>query len=140
MYMATTSASIFEEDDMVFNKSGGSVKSAGFTVNSILMQKGGAALVTRNTGLQTGGGNVADLFKDLAVPAGLANFNRQQFGGDIQDSKIQNKDEPISNELHEKLLKMVEVDKVSKPRKTRRSNIESAGKTKKHRPMPSSSV
>jgi hypothetical protein len=134
MYMATTSASIFEEDDMVFNKSGGSVQSAGFTVNSILMQKGEPALVTRNSGLQTGGGSVADLFKDLAVPAGLAHFNRKQLGGDVQSSKVHNIDETISNDLHEKLLKMVEVGNFSKPRKSRRTNPVSSIKTKKQKP------
>lgn len=131
--MATPS--IFEEDDMVFNKSNGTVQSAGFTVNSILMQKGEPALITKNYGLQTGGGSVSDLFKDLAVPAGLAQFNRKQFGGDVHESKIQKTrdPEPISDDLHEKLLKMVELEGGSKPRKTRRANAASSGKTKKQK-------
>jgi hypothetical protein len=131
--MATPS--IFEEDDMVFNKSNGTVQSAGFTVNSILMQKGEPALITKNYGLQTGGGSVSDLFKDLAVPAGLAQFNRKQFGGDVHESKIQKtRDaEPISDDLHEKLLKMVELDSGSRVKKTRRTNATSSGKTKKQK-------
>jgi hypothetical protein len=131
--MATPS--IFEEDDMVFNKSNGTVQSAGFTVNSILMQKGEPALITKNYGLQTGGGSVSDLFKDLAVPAGLAQFNRKQLGGDVHESKIQNTrdPEPISDDLHEKLLEMVELEGGSKPRKTRRTNNKVSGKTKKQK-------
>jgi hypothetical protein len=129
--MATTS--IFEDDDMIFNKSEGKIQSAGFTVNSILMQKGEPALITKNTGLKIGGGNVSDLFKDLAVPAGLAQFNRKQFGGETQYFNIKNHDETIGNDLHERLLKMVEVDSGSKPKKTRRSNIVSSSKTKKSR-------
>ncbi len=131
--MATPS--IFEEDDMVFNKSDGKIHSAGFTVNSILMQKGEPALITRNSTLQTGGRSVSDLFKDLAVPAGLAQFTRKQFGGDAHDSKIQNtKDpQPISDELHEKLLKMVELEGGSKVKKTRRANAASSSKTKKQK-------
>jgi hypothetical protein len=132
--MATPS--IFEEDDMVFNKSNGTVQSAGFTVNSILMQKGEPALITKNYGTQTGGGgNVSDLFKDLAVPAGLAQFTRKQFGGDVHESKIQkNVDpEPISDDLHEKLLKMVELEGGSRVKKTRRINARSSSKTKKQK-------
>jgi hypothetical protein len=133
MYMTTTS--IFEEDDMVFNKSDGKIHSAGFTIDSILMQKGEPALITRNSSAQTGGGNFSDIFKDLAVPAGLAQFTRKQFGGDVHDSKIQNiKDpEPIGEDIHEKLLKMVEVEGGSRPRKTRRSNNKVSGKTKKQK-------
>ena len=131
MYMATPS--IFEEDDMVFNKSDGKIHSAGFTVDSILMQKGEPALITRNSGSQTGGGNFSDLFKDLAVPAGLAQFTRKQLGGEAHDSKIQNtKDpEPIGDDIHEKLLKMVEVEGGTKIRKTRRTNLEKKNKTHK---------
>jgi len=129
--MATPS--IFEEDDMVFNKSDGKIHSAGFTVDSILMQKGEPALITRNSGSQTGGGNFSDLFKDLAVPAGLAQFTRKQLGGEAHDSKIQNtKDpEPIGDDIHEKLLKMVEVEGGTKIRKTRRTNLEKKNKTHK---------
>ena len=129
--MATPS--IFEEDDMVFNKSDGKIHSAGFTVDSILMQKGEPALITRNSGSQTGGGNFSDLFKDLAVPAGLAQFTRKQLGGEAHDSKIQNtKDpEPIGDDIHEKLLKMVEVEGGTKIRKTRPTNLEKKNKTHK---------
>ena len=131
MYMATPS--IFEEDDMVYNKSDGKIHSAGFTIDSILMQKGEPALITRNSGSQTGGGNFSDLFKDLAVPAGLAQFTRKQLGGEAHDSKIQNtKDpEPIGDDIHEKLLKMVEVEGGTKIRKTRRTNLEKKNKTHK---------
>lgn len=133
MYMTTPS--IFEEDDMVFNKSDGKIHSAGFTVDSILMQKGEPALITRNSSSQTGGGNFSDIFKDLVVPAGLAQFTRKQFGGNVHDSKIQNtKDpDPIGEDIHEKLLKMVEVEGGTRVRKTRRTNVVSTGKTKKQK-------
>ena len=134
MYMAETS--IFEDDDMVFNKVDGKIQSAGFTVDSILMQKGEPALITRNTGIQTGGRSVSDLFKDLAVPSGLAQFSRKQFGGDNAATKIQNneRDNIVSDDIYERLLKMVELEAGAKPRKTRRApSATSSGKTKKHR-------
>ena len=125
---------IMDDDELVFNKSDGKIHSAGFTVNSILLQKGEPALITRNLGAQSGGGSVADLFKDLAVPAGLVSFTRKQFGGDVQQSKIQNDDTVVSDDIHEKLLKMVEVEGGSKKlRKTRRTTMKSSGKTKKQK-------
>ena len=126
---------IIQDHELVFNKSGGKIQSAGFTVDSILLQKGEPALHTRNSGEQRGGGNVADLFKDLAVPAGLFSFNRKQFGGEDQ-SRIQNDDAIISDDVHEKLLKMVEVEGGRRPRKTRRTNNASSGKTKKQKLSP----
>lgn len=122
---------IIQDHDLVFNKSGGKIQSAGFTVESILLQKGEPALITRNLGAQSGGGSVADLFKDLAVPAGLVTFTRKQFGG---ESRIQNDDIVIGDDIHEKLLKMVEVEGGSKKqRKTRRSNLDSNKKTRKQK-------
>lgn len=131
MYMAEQH--IIQDHELVFNKSGGKIQSAGFTVDSILLQKGEPALYTRNLGAQCGGGSVADLFKDLAVPAGLVSFTRKQSGGDEQ-SRVQNDDSVVSNDVYEKLLKMVEVEGgAKKPRKTRRTNITSNGKTKKQK-------
>uniref|UniRef100_A0A6C0K0T4 Uncharacterized protein n=1 Tax=viral metagenome TaxID=1070528 RepID=A0A6C0K0T4_9ZZZZ len=122
---------IIQDHDLVFNKSGGKIQSAGFTVESILLQKGEPALITRNLGLQRGGGSVADLFKDLAVPAGLVSFTRKQFGG---ESRIQNDDTVIGDDVYEKLLKMVEVEGgAKKQRKTRRANGKTNGKTKKQK-------
>jgi hypothetical protein len=97
------------------------------------MQKGEPALITRNTGPQNGGGNVADLFKDLAVPAGLAHFNKKWFGGYSQQPIFQNSDKVISEDIHDKLLKMVEVDGGSKPKKTRRTRDVIKKGTKKMR-------
>ena len=132
MYMAEEH--IIQDHELVFNMSGGKIQSGGFTVESILLQKGEPALHTRNFGAQRGGsGSVADLFKDLAVPAGLASFSRKQFGGDDQ-GRIQNDDSVIDDDVHEKLLKMVEVDGgAKKSRKTRRANIAANKKTKKQK-------
>jgi len=129
MYMAEQN--IIQDHELVFNNSGGKIQSAGFTVDSILLQKGEPALITRNFGLQSGGGNVADLFKDLAVPAGLVSFNRKQYSDNAQ-SRVQNDDKVVSDDVYEKLLKMVEVGG-KKPRKTRRANLMSISKTKKQR-------
>jgi hypothetical protein len=126
---------ILNDDDMVFKKIDGKIQSAGFSVNSILMQKGDPLLITKNYGLQTGGGKtVSDLFKDLAVPAGLLQFKEKQFGGKIEESKIKNNDEIISDDIHDKLLRMVEVNGEIKQKKTRRTlSIPKNSKTKKQK-------
>ena len=141
MYMDNTNKNtesyVLDDDDMVFNKLDGKIQSTGFSVNSILMQKGEPLLITKNSGLQLGGGKtVSDLFKDLAVPAGLVHFKEKQFGGKIEESKIKNNDETISDDIHEKLLRMVEVNGEAKPKKTRRSGIVSTkSKTKTRKNM-----
>ena len=123
---------VFDDEDFVFKKSNGKIESAGFTVDSILMKKGEPALITRNYGAQTGGG-VANLFKDLAVPAGLVYFAKKQRGGEMQ-STVHNNDDIISDDIHEKLLKMVEVEgSLKKPRKTRRTDVNSNKKTRKQK-------
>jgi hypothetical protein len=119
---------IMNDDDFVFNKSSdGKISSAGFTIDSILMQKGQPALLTRNGGHIQTGGNVSDLFKDLAVPAGLVSFTPKQIGGNLH-TNIVNNDVVIPEDIHEKLLKMVEVDG-KRNKKTRRTNVTSS-KTK----------
>jgi len=141
MYMDNTNKNentesyVLDDDDMVFNKVDGKIKSTGFSVNSILMQKGEPLLITKNSGLQIGGGKtVSDLFKDLAVPLGLVHFKEKQFGGKIEESKIKNNDETISDDIHEKLLRMVEVNGETKPKKTRRVlNVPKNRKTKKQK-------
>jgi hypothetical protein len=128
-------STIMNDDDFVFNKSSdGKISSAGFTIDSILMQKGEPALLTRNGGSIQTGGNVSDLFKDLAVPAGLVSFTPKQRGG-TSHANIVNNDVVIPDDIHEKLLKMVEVDG-QRTKKTRRTNVTSnkTKGTKKQRP------
>lgn len=130
--MFNQQSTIMNDDDFVFNKDG-KISSAGFAIDSILMQKGQPALLTRNGGSIQTGGNVSDLFKYLAVPAGLVSFTPKQGGGNLH-TNIVNNDDVISNDIHEKLLKMVEVDG-KRTKKTRRvTNVTSNKKnTKKQR-------
>lgn len=126
---------ILHDDDMIFNKIDGKIQTAGFSVNSILMQKGQPLLITKNSAIYKGGAkNVSDLFKDLAVPAGIAQFNKIQIGGNIEESNFNN-DKIISEDLHDKLLKMVEVSNINNSKKTRKPKLKlnnSKTKTKKN--------
>ena len=61
-----------DKDDFVLYNENNRIKSGGYSVNSILLNKNNPAFTTYNK--QNGGGDskkVSDIFSDLAVPAGL---------------------------------------------------------------------
>jgi len=119
--------SLITDEELVFNKVDGKVHSAGFTVDSVLLEKG-SPMITKNSNMLVGG-KVSQLFKDLAVPIGLLTINKQK---NKHQSKIINKDEPISETIHEKLLKLVEAD-YDKPKKTCKNVMIPKKNTKKNR-------
>jgi len=115
------------DNELVFNRQDGKIQSGGFTIDSILLQKGGSPLTTLNSNTelkQNGGGqSVSELFKNLAVPSGLLHFENKQYGGTTHSRT--HKNGVISEDIYEKLLKFVEVNvgPGSKSRKTRKPNI-----------------
>lgn len=127
-------SSSLNDNELIFTKSDGKIQSAGFTVDSILLQKGQSPLITQNSAAHIGGSRsegVANIFKDLAVPAGLTYFVNKHAGGG--HSKTINNDEIIGNDLHEMLLKFVEVGATLRAKKTRRASLSKKTNTKKHR-------
>ena len=122
---------LITDEDFVFHKKDGKIHSAGFTIDSVLLEKGKSPMITKNSNIIIGGeGKVSHLFKDLAVPAGLLTIDKHKKY--IDDSKKIHKNEPISEMIHEKLLKMVEVD-YEKPKKTQKKILKPKKNTKKHR-------
>ena len=108
-----------EEEDLILSKSGGKVTSLGFTINSMLLQKGGSLMITKNSTIVGGGINkkMSDMLNNLAIPAGLAHIGGSK--SDINSSYINN-DEYISDDLYDKLFKLAEAPTVRK--QTRSSN------------------
>ena len=95
-------------EDLVYNTDGGGVQSGGFSVESIMMRAGMSPIKTMNT--TQSGGNVSDLFKNLVIPSWTLSYNNRIGGG---KSKMDNfsdddDDEAIDDELHDKLLGLVE--------------------------------
>jgi hypothetical protein len=115
-----------EPFELIFNNDSiKGIHSGGFSVNSIMLQKGISPIKTwnvdnqdkdkdENKDTQTGGMQVADLFKSLVVPnwafsSGriISNNIKEQAGGNDTDS---DDDSVISDELHNKLLDLLKED------------------------------
>ena len=71
------------------------------------------------------GGNpqVAQLFKNLAVPAGITYIEAKQMGGQLKNMHDEDESEPISDNIHDELLKLVSVHSKNSARKTRRNTM-----------------
>lgn len=115
------------ETDLVMYKYDGGLYSGGYLINSINQNE--SPMKTENDHPQQGG-NVATLFKDLAVPSGL--FLLQQNINTILDLNTgkenaihkDNVDETsIGDSLFDKLLKMAEYKKIKPTRKHKTSPL-----------------
>jgi len=94
----------------------------GYKVNSFFLNSGESPMKTLNYNNQDGG-KVSTPFENLAVPAGIFYIN-QRITKTNTDNKIYNKDhykqhEMLSDDVLDKLLGLVEVDKKRK-RKSRK--------------------
>lgn len=129
--------SILGVNDLVFTKnSKGSINAAGFDINSYLMKSGERAAHVFTDKSKTGGGisgaNVSNMFKGLAVPAGLL-YLQQNIDKKYPTKSTQ---EPVSSSLFDRLLEFASEPQKStqKTRKKKNSSKKkkSADKTKKH--------
>ena len=95
------------EEDYVFYKNGGTVMSGGFVINSKMLSGGKSPIENIAAGSMIGG----DTTNQLAVPASLAYVGGKKTHK--SSSTIKNEDEVISDDIHDKLLKMIEVSRNS---------------------------
>ena len=114
------------------------IKSGGFSVSSIFLKKGGSPIFS-TTGAIEGGNKtkVSSIFDNLAVPVGLS------YQKDILSKKsamknydeyfedVVNKDDVLNEDIHEKLLKMVELDNKRIAKGTRKVPKMKKNKTRK---------
>lgn len=133
----------FNNKDLVYNiDKEGHIQSAGYNVNSILMHSKVPPMFSNgNINDHQKGGKVSDLFKDLAIPAGLLLMQQkpiQSYDINIEHNKNKNKDEKIIDDtLFNKLLNMAKQNEIgnenskNKPRKTRIKKQNNNSKTKK---------
>jgi hypothetical protein len=118
----------FSGDDLIFYKENDKILSGGYSIDSILLKNNMSPMTTLNTPLnsQMGGKNVSSCFENLAIPAGLLYLHKTR---PTMDEPIFNDDAlnqyqdhvMIDDDLHEKLLKLVEINK-KKKKKTRKNN------------------
>lgn len=101
---------VFTDNDLVMYKQNGKMYSAGFTVNSLMMEHGISPITTGGGGGSKG--SLLDSFNNLAIPAGLYHFDGglEQEGGAKNATYItENKD--LSDELYSTLLGLAEGEK-----------------------------
>lgn len=128
----------FSPVDMIFYKEGDKIMSGGFSIDSLLLHNGISPMYTKNNENNLTGGNksssVGDIFKNLAVPAGLL---YQKNGGKKRDlfkytehaEEVQGgfkNNAVLPEDIHDKLLKMIEVNdsgKTTRERKTRKHRV-----------------
>jgi len=114
-------------DELIYNNDG-EIHSGGFSVNSIMLKNGLSPIMTMNdnnvnvdanTGKnQLGGEKVSDLFNNLVIPNWSLAYNYKNGvfyqGGSITRRKHYDgveDDDIMEEDLHEKLLNLVKVDK-----------------------------
>jgi hypothetical protein len=102
-------------DELIYNKSTeNGIYSGGFSIKSIMMQNNMSPIITlNNTNGQNGqnGGNlqnVSDLFDNLVVPNWAIAYSYTK-GGGVTNDHVNDDDEFVEEELHEKLLSLVKV-------------------------------
>lgn len=128
--------------DFVFTTDkNGILKGGGFTITSDLLndtiQNMDRNVDSNNTIQQGGslvgvGANVLNMFKDLAVPAGLF-FTQKQFQKN-NTLRYEQKEEPIEDGLYDKLLGLLDPEKrMLHGRKTKRKRENNKRKTRKER-------
>jgi hypothetical protein len=105
-------------NELVYYTDNNNVYSGGFNVNSIIKKQGGSPIMTLNNPGQSGG-NVSDIFNNLAVPNWALSYSF--LGGKDREAE---ENEVISEDLHEKLLSMIRVnEKKEKPKTKKRVRI-----------------
>jgi hypothetical protein len=121
-------------EDLIFYKDGDKVYSGGFSVNSVLLKKGGSPFITLNN--QYGGdynkmfsdenlknsNNVSDLFKNFVVPSGLLYLpNKENYICEKEEYIYENDDnnsddEYITDDIHDRLIQLVSKDNQKLPK------------------------
>lgn len=134
-------------NDLVYARdNNNNITSAGFKIDSYLLQNGESAInvMNKNTGPQVGGGlpAVSSILNGLAVPAGLLYLQKNISTKNI-DSKNEEVD-PVQESLYNRLVSMVSEKtgmsktKKSRPRKTRSSKNKLTNKNNTKRKNSSS--
>lgn len=121
-----------DSSDLVFSRDkNGKINAGGFDINSYLLENGeGSSYVLNTTDNKTGGGvpiaNVSDMFKGLAVPAGLL-YLQQNVGKKYPRTSTS---DPASPDLFDRLLDYASEIPDAKKKMPTRKNKSSSRKRK----------
>jgi hypothetical protein len=125
---------ITNDDDFVMIERGGEILSGGFHVNSILLKNKHSPMHTLNQKIYGGeraeSNNVSDIFKDLAIPAGIF-YQPNKFGGYREDkNKVIEENEEINEDIYEKLVKLATIEETKKINKKKNTKKQYVNKEK----------
>ena len=104
----------FSGDDLIFYKENGKILSGGYSIDSILLKNNISPMTTLNTNQMGGGKNVSSSFENLAVPAGLLYLHNSKTKNDNDFNNEYQEHVPLNDDLHDKLFKLAEVNKIKK--------------------------
>jgi hypothetical protein len=103
---------VFEDNELVMYKENGKIYSAGFNVNSVMLQHGISPISCGSVGGSKTGGTgdslMRETFNNLAIPAGLYYFDGLQQGGSSKSEKYVNEDTHLSEDFYSTLLGLAE--------------------------------
>jgi|TARA_Y100000992_G_C21253255_1_gene487090 hypothetical protein len=122
-----------KEKDFVLYKENNRIKSGGYSVKSILLNKNIPAATTFNK--QEGGGKqekVSDIYSDLAVPAGLFYMHQTPNLNTIRPT-IMNDDNVLPDSIHDQLLELLQPSEKQMYNIKTRKHYKGRGKKKKTR-------
>jgi hypothetical protein len=122
-----------DDDDFVIMRRGGEILSGGFKVDSILLKHKRSPMHTLNK--SGGGNNVSDLFKDLAIPAGIFYQPSKTGGGYKEESEKTIEEEELDDDLYDRLVKLAtseDTQKGGRKRKSKKAGKDSKKNTKKN--------
>jgi hypothetical protein len=142
-------------DDLIFYKDSntGNIMSGGYIVDSILLKEGINPITTLNSrksidnyesenDLKYGGSNedqVSSIFKNLAIPAGIyfhnqkSGLNNNNNNNNIDFENNYNHSKPLSEDIHEKLYKLVEIQSAKKYTRKNKNNKDNKDKIKSNK-------
>lgn len=113
---------VTDDDDFVMIERGGEILSGGFKVDSILLKYQRSPMHTLNKGSMNGGGNnVSDLFKDLAVPAGIFYQPSKSGGGHKEKGEKTIEEDEVDDDVYDKLVKLASMEDTEKGGKQKKS-------------------
>jgi hypothetical protein len=104
--------------DMVYYNKDGKIHGGGYSINSILLNKGVPAAYVNNK-ITTGGGKqlfTEDVYKNFAVPIGLVTIDEAYKDDDFQ-IKYKQTHKMVDCDLYDKLLQMMDPDTTSEQTK-----------------------
>ena len=125
---------MLSENEFIFNEKDNQITNVGFSLNSILNKFQHIVGVSGEEDSTTS--SMSEQLKYVAVPTTLYLTSRQALGGK-QHREINN-DEVLSDDLHDKLLELIEDKPLKKTSRKNRKNVDTHTTTSETKPKKKS--